>query len=248
MLTATAGVVLLLAFAGCGRDATVSDSGAQGAATATTDAVGGAAAGRASNTDAAAAKTGSKAAGAEKGAGSKGGGSRSSGSKRSAAGGAGSQGSASKGSAAKLPGAKKAAAGATGGQQAGDGASGDAAGETAAGGGAPRSDREEVFSVVRRYQQAFLDGDGAAACALLTPRGRREMISGGRRGTCAASVERVIELAKPEDLELVKTTREKLALADVAVKGDRATVAIGRGLELRLAQLGGDWRIDDPSP
>jgi hypothetical protein len=235
-LTATIGLILVLAGAGCGND-TTSGTTAKSAAT-VTQAGGAAAAGKAvdSSTDAAK-QSGSKGSGS-KGSDSKGSGSKaasaskSSGSTRS---GSKSAGSKTKPSAAKTPAASDGGSPATG-------------GTTAAAGGDSADPRLAVVAVVRRYQKDFIDADGRDACSLLTAAAKKQMTSGGRGRTCAESVTRVLAQSLAADIRLIRRTRAGIHVDDVTITGDNATVDIGKGQRLRLARQGGSWLVSDPSP
>jgi hypothetical protein len=230
-LTATIGLILVLAGAGCGND-TTSGTTAKSAAT-VTQAGGAAAAGKAvdSSTDAAT-QSGSKGSDS-KGSGSKAASaSKSSGSTRS---GSKSAGSKTKPSAAKTPAASDGGSPATG-------------GTTAAAGGDSADPRLAVVAVVRRYQKDFIDADGRDACSLLTAAGKKQMTSGGRGRTCAESVTRVLAQSVAADIRLIRRTRAGIHVDDVTIKGDNATMDIGKGQRLRLARQGGSWLVSDPSP
>lgn len=108
--------------------------------------------------------------------------------------------------------------------------------------------RLAVVAVVRRYQQDFVDGDGNHACTLLSAAGRRQMTTGGGGKTCAESVKRVLDQASAADMKLIKRTRAGIHVNDVIIRGERATVGIGKGDRLRLVCKDERWFVDDPSP
>ena len=234
-MTTTIALALVLAVSGCGKDDT-SDTAAKSAATAT-QAGDAAAAGNEAGTSTGGSKksSGSKtssdsktSSGSKKSSDSK----RSSGSKTSS----GSRKQVSSGS--KSSASKKSSGSKT---------------PAAAGGGSPSTDegadaRLAVVALVRRYQKDFVDGDGDDACLLLTAAGRKQMIAGGRGRTCAESVKRVLDQAQDSDIELIKDTRAGIHVDDVRIRGDDATVSIGKGQRLRLIRQGGRWLVDDPSP
>jgi hypothetical protein len=122
------------------------------------------------------------------------------------------------------------------------------ASDAAAAAGDSPAARLAVVAVVRRYQKDFIDGDGHDACSLLTASGKTQMTSGGRGGTCAESVERVLDQSRASDIRLIKRTRAGIHVDDVAIRGAGATVDIGKGQRLRLARQDGRWLVSDPSP
>jgi hypothetical protein len=245
-LTATIGLLVVLALAGCGKD---EPSGASASANATTTTVasGAASAGNGVGAQSGAAKqsgskkrSGSKTPDSKKGSDPKNGSGSKKGSKASDSASATSKTSSTskKSSGSKPAAAKK------------PGASGDAASpaDASAGGDSPDA-RLAVVAVVRRYQKDFIDGDGDDACSLLTAAGKKQMTSGGRGRTCAESVKRVLDQSRASDIRLIERTRAGIHVDDVAIRGDNATVDIGKGQQLRLArQDGGRWLVSDPSP
>jgi phage replication-related protein YjqB (UPF0714/DUF867 family) len=74
------------------------------------------------------------------------------------------------------------------------------------------------------------------------------MTAGGRGRTCAESVTRVLAQSATADIRLIRRTRAGIHANDVVIRGDNATVDIGRGQQLRLARQGGSWLVSDPSP
>jgi hypothetical protein len=234
-LTATIGLLVVLALPGCGKD---DPSGASAKATTVTvqrDALPGNGVGAQTG---AAKRSRSKEDAPKKDPGSK------KGSKASDSGSApktssGSKGKASSGSARKGSATKPAASAA---------AAPAGAGSTASAGGDSRDARLAVVAVVRRYQKDFIDGDDDDACSLLTAAGRKQMTSGGRGRTCPESVKRVLDQSRTSDIRLIERTRAGIHVDDVAIRGEDATVDIGKGQHLRLARQDARWLVSDPSP
>jgi hypothetical protein len=240
-LTTTIALVLVLAVAGCGKDDT-SDTTARSAATATPASDAAAAGNKAGSSTRGTKKSpGSKTSSGSKSSGSKSAGSKSSGSKSS---GSKSSGSKKKSSASKSSGSKTSAGSK---KAAGSNSPATAAGGSPSGDGAA-DPRVAVVATVRRYQKDFVDGDGDDACLLLTAAGKKQMNAGGRGRTCAESVKRILDQARDSDIELIKDTRAGIHVDDVKIRGDDATVSIGKGQRLRLVRQGGRWLVDDPSP
>jgi hypothetical protein len=231
-LTATIGLILVLVAAGCGKDGTTAKTAAT-----VTQAGAAAAAGKAGDTSTDAKQSGSKASDSKR-SGSK----RSSSKASSASKSSGSKDSASKSSGSQTkPAVSKAPA-------ASDGGSPAAGDPTASAGGDSADPRLAVVAVVRRYQKDFIDADGKDACSLLTAAGKKQMTAGGRGRTCAESVTRVLEQSATADIRLIRRTRAGIAVTDVVIRGDNATVDIGKGQRLRLARQAGRWLVSDPSP
>ena len=236
-LTTTIALVLALGASGCGKDDT-SDTTAQSAAAAT----------QAGD----AAKAGTSTGGSKKSSGSKdpSGSKTSSGSKKSS-------GSKTSSGSKKTSASKTSSGSKTSGSKSSSGSKKQSSGSNtpaAATGGSPSATagdadpRLAVVATVRRYQKDFVDGDSNDACLLLTAAGRKQMIAGGRGQTCAESVKRILDQARDSDIELIKETRAGIHVNDVKVRGDDATVSIGKGQRLRLIRQGGRWLVDDPSP
>jgi hypothetical protein len=242
-LTPTIGLLVLLALAGCGKD---DPSGASAKATTATVQSDAATAGNGVGAQSGAAKqpgsksSGSKASDSKKGTDPK----KGSGSKKSSkASDSTSAKSKTASGSKKSAGSKKPAAAKQ------PAASGDAASpaDASAGGDSPDA-RLAVVAVVRRYQKDFIDGDGDDACSLLTAAGKKQMTSGGRGRTCAESVKRVLDQSRAADIRLIKRTRAGIHVDDVAIRGNNATVDIGKGQHLTLARQDSSWLVSDPSP
>lgn len=103
------------------------------------------------------------------------------------------------------------------------------------------------MTALRRYYRAFLDKDGDAVCALLTSAGRTTMIADGAAKTCPASAERLVTLASPENLRLLKKTRDGLRVSDITVTGNSARAQIGKVSRLRLVKQAGKWLVRSPN-
>jgi hypothetical protein len=112
------------------------------------------------------------------------------------------------------------------------------------GGGGGSSDTPEA--AVRTYINAFVSGDGAKACSLMTPSTRRQFVRGSRRVThtsdCATAVDRIRNRAAPGVLDALKKSK----ISDVKVNGDRATASVSSATGSSVTHLrkqGGSWHI-----
>ena len=74
--------------------------------------------------------------------------------------------------------------------------------------------KDDAVDVVRDYQTAFVDGDTAAACELLSGNGRVEVIATaaalGADPDCEAAIQATLELAGQDDLDrIARATRRR---------------------------------------
>jgi hypothetical protein len=121
------------------------------------------------------------------------------------------------------------------------------------GGGQPPSQSERVTTVVRSFLTAQADGDGEAACALLTPAAQQRLVAvvarraaglGAAPGSCAEAVGLVRAVAPAKLLTAIRRAH----VQRVAVQGDRATATVVDGQAFPaqravLEQRDGAWRI-----
>jgi hypothetical protein len=235
-LTATTAVVLALVAAGCGKDNSSSDTTAQSASTQTTTA----------------AATPTTTSPAKKTSGTK----KTSGSKKT------SSTSGSKTSTTTTPATKKKTTtpkpaatkktkktpsvptGVTPKQAAPTPGADPSPGS---GGSGSTADRLAVVATLRRYYKAFIDKDGAAACALLTSAGKAVMNADGGGKTCPDSVKRLIKQTSEGNIALLVTTRDGIHVNDIDVNGNAATAQIGKTSRLNLVQENGKWLLKSPN-
>lgn len=114
-------------------------------------------------------------------------------------------------------------------------------------GSGPASDRLAVVSVLRKYYQAFIDSDGAEACAHLTSEGQSILKKDGNGKSCAQAVSNLVKQAGPENVNRLSSTREGLHVNDITVTGNNATAQIGPASRLRLVQVDGRWYLRSPN-
>jgi hypothetical protein len=101
--------------------------------------------------------------------------------------------------------------------------------------------------VLRKYYQAFIDSDGAEACAQLTREGQDILKTDGGGKTCAASVPNLIKRAGADNVNRLSSTRDGLHINDITVTGNNATAQIGPASRLRLVQIDGRWYLRSPN-
>ena len=106
---------------------------------------------------------------------------------------------------------------------------------------------DDVKAAVRGYLNAFVDGDGAKACSLMSTATRRRFVAqmkGTTKSTdCALGIE---ALRTQAGTALTKASIEKLEFSDVKVKGKTATVKLTSGRSSSTARLqkeGGGWKV-----
>jgi hypothetical protein len=114
-------------------------------------------------------------------------------------------------------------------------------------GSGPAADRQAVVFALHRYYKAFIDGDGAAVCALLTSDGQKAMIIDGGDKTCVKSAELLIKQVSADNLKLLQATSDGLHIDDITVTGNGATAQIGKDTRLRLSQVNGKWLVRNPN-
>ena len=114
-------------------------------------------------------------------------------------------------------------------------------------GSGPAEDRLAIVGVLRRYYKAFIDSDGADACAQLTREGQDILKDDGGAKTCAESVPKLIARAGAANVDLLAKTRDGLHVNDIKVTGNNATADIGPASRLRLVQVSGRWYLRSPN-
>lgn len=102
------------------------------------------------------------------------------------------------------------------------------------------SDEDDVVDQVEAFWTAIVDGDGAAACALMTESAQDVYANVGKSGTCEGGVE---QIAGAIDTSQFDTPVES---DDVSIDGDTATVTVGGEPTIALVKTGDEWLIDDP--
>ncbi|HUR85748.1 MAG TPA: hypothetical protein VMY78_10420 [Solirubrobacteraceae bacterium] len=103
-------------------------------------------------------------------------------------------------------------------------------------GNEPPSVSQVVLAALRRFEDAIISGDGARVCDALTARARRDVVGNSSR-TCA----QVAGGSAPDG----ETEPSGAGPADVAVDGSVATVELGGGRRVKLLFEGDRWLVDD---
>lgn len=115
------------------------------------------------------------------------------------------------------------------------------------------SEQQQVSQVLRSYLHAQVEGDGTAACALLTPGGQRELVNlvvrsaNGLipvRPSCPEAVVLVRAVAGASLLSALGSAR----IERVPVTGSRADAVVADGTRFPpqhvvLEKVGGSWKI-----
>ena len=122
------------------------------------------------------------------------------------------------------------------------------------GGGAPKSDADQVTQVLKDAAKAVANGDGDKACSYLTPDAQRQaelQVGGGVLGQvdCPTLVKRATAFLNPLDKKQI----EDLQPQNVQVNGTAASATLaanpdpsqssGVSVQLNLQKLGTDWKI-----
>jgi len=105
---------------------------------------------------------------------------------------------------------------------------------------------EDAKSAVKSYVNAFVNGDGAKACSLMTASTRRQFVARTRQPykttDCVSAVEAIRTTAGQAGMDKLK----KLTYSDAKVTGDTATVKLTSGSRTSTANLkkeGGSWKV-----
>lgn len=129
-----------------------------------------------------------------------------------------------------------------------------AAALAACGGGAkqPESDATKVERTIRTYLTAQVSGDGAAACAVLSPAGKRQLsavVATASKGLATApGCEEAVTLVRAAAGSELLGALGRAQVEHVAIAGDRATADVVDGAALArrpvaLVRTGGTWLI-----
>ncbi len=111
------------------------------------------------------------------------------------------------------------------------------------------SDRAQILAVAKRYTSAFLDGDYATACSLMTAQARQQMTQAAAAaklggGTCAGIMQAAAGTVPSDE----KGALRGLKLSIVSLAGDhavvRTTTAGGQSDTTAVQRTGGIWRVD----
>lgn len=112
---------------------------------------------------------------------------------------------------------------------------------TALGACGQESEEDKAKATVEDYLKAVTDGDGDAACALVTPQTKARIERGGR--SCATTISSL----NTGTGKAVLAQFKKAEVKNVKVTGDTAIASIrvaGLSQPARLRKQGGDWKLD----
>ena len=122
------------------------------------------------------------------------------------------------------------------------------------GGGAPKSDADQVAQVLESAAKAVANGDGDKACSYMTPDAQRQaalQVGSGVLGQvdCPTLVKRATAFLSPLDKKQI----EDLQPQNLQVNGTSASatlaanpdpqVGTGMSVQLNLQKIGTDWKI-----
>jgi Domain of unknown function (DUF4878) len=105
---------------------------------------------------------------------------------------------------------------------------------------------DDVKSAVKSYLNAFVDGDGAKACSLMTDATRRQFVEKTKAITKSTDCSLAIEAIRTQAGAEVTAALAKLKFTNVKVNGNRATVTLESGGSKSTATLvkeGGGWKV-----
>jgi hypothetical protein len=107
-------------------------------------------------------------------------------------------------------------------------------------------DAADVKATVRSYLDAFVKGDDAKTCALMTAKTREDFVRGARplarTDDCAKATSAVRAAAGSKAVDAMRDAR----ISDVKVEGDTASAKLTASSGQSIATLkkdGGEWRV-----
>jgi hypothetical protein len=105
---------------------------------------------------------------------------------------------------------------------------------------------DDAKSAIKDYLNAFVSGDGAKACSLMTDQTRQQFVTQVKPITkttdCAKAITALRTAAGPTVMNALKKTEIK----DVKVNGNTATATLKSGSSAsttRLQKEGGQWKV-----
>lgn len=111
--------------------------------------------------------------------------------------------------------------------------------------GSPRgAETARVLATVKAYETALIEGDGEAACKLLTGKASNSFATAGKRRSCPEGMELVLERGGEAFRRRATRARAGLSAQKVELRGAQAEVPFGdRGPTLELVRRQGEWRV-----
>ena len=111
------------------------------------------------------------------------------------------------------------------------------------GGGGPADDAK---SAVKSYLNAFVEGDGAKACSLMTKATRAQFVKRTKPLTKTSDCAGAIEEIRTQAGQTAMDTLKKVKISSAKVNGDTADVRLTAGSSSTTAKLkkeGGEWKV-----
>ena len=110
------------------------------------------------------------------------------------------------------------------------------------------SDADDAKSAVRSYLNAFVKGDGAKACSLMTAATRRQFVARTKAQLKTTDCTLAIEAIRTQAGDASLAALRKVELKDVQIKGKGRTAEVtlesgGSSSTAALVKEGGGWKI-----
>ena len=108
------------------------------------------------------------------------------------------------------------------------------------------SSADDAKAAVQTYLNAFVDGDGAKACSLMTNSTRQQFVTRTKVLTKTTDCATAIEAIRTQAGQAAMGALKKVKFSAVKVKGDTATVKLTSGASSSTATLkkeGGGWKV-----
>lgn len=114
----------------------------------------------------------------------------------------------------------------------------------------PAGEQAAVAAVVKSYLGAMGRLDAAAACATLTPRGQRQLVSesGSKQRSCEEVLRLGFQLLSPEQKQVL-AEQASLQPYDIAVSGRNASGQLqfrGQVSQFQAEKVAGVWKLASP--
>jgi hypothetical protein len=107
-------------------------------------------------------------------------------------------------------------------------------------------DKSAVESTIHSYLNAFVSGDGAKACSLMSDTTRTRFVARAgpvyKTGNCGVAIDKIRNQAGPAVLAALKGVK----VSDVKVTGDTATAKLTSGKSFTsttLVKQSGSWKV-----
>jgi spermidine/putrescine-binding protein len=113
-------------------------------------------------------------------------------------------------------------------------------------GGGSSGASDQVKSTVQSYIDAFVKGDGAKACSLMSDATRTQFVARVKLLTKTSDCAKAIQTIRAAAGAATTDALSKVKLTDVKVNGSTATVKLSSGANASTAHLqkqGGSWKV-----